>query len=341
MPDHYPFIQYPAIRMRRLRQKSFLRQLVQENQLDSSHLIQPFFITEPAGARIAIPSMPGIDRFGIEQLLPELERCQQLGIPMIALFPAIEDAYKTPDGRAACDSNGLIQKTIRRIKQHFPALGIMADVALDPYTTHGQDGIIDDHGQILNDETIAVLIEQGLSHAAAGADMIAPSDMMDGRIGALRSALEKEGFQNTIIMSYAAKYASGFYGPFRDAVGSKVKSGQTDKRTYQMNPGNFHEALREAALDVSEGADILMVKPGLPYLDVIAAIKQQFGLPVFAYQVSGEYSMLCAAAGHGWLDERACVLESLLCLRRAGADGIVTYHATRAAQWLFDASKGR
>jgi porphobilinogen synthase len=278
--------------------------------------------------------MPGVDRLSIDLLLPVAEECVALGIPAIALFPVIDPALKTPDGNEALNPDGLLPRAVKALKQAFPQLGILSDVALDPYTSHGQDGVIDEHGFVLNDETCAVLVRQALVQAQAGVDIVAPSDMMDGRIGAIRAALEANGYTNTRIMAYSAKYASAFYGPFRDAVGSAANLGKADKASYQMDPANGDEALREVALDIAEGADMVMVKPGMPYLDIVRRVKDSFGVPTFAYQVSGEYAMLKAAAQNGWLDERACVLEALLSFKRAGADAILSYYAMDAARWL-------
>ena len=329
---------YPTTRMRRARRAEFSRRLMRETALSPSDLIYPVFVLERADATEEVPSMPGIQRQGLNPLLETCERAVELGIPLIALFPVISPEFKTEDAAAAWDDEGLVPETVRAIKQRFPDLGVMTDVALDPYTSHGQDGLLDDSGYVLNDDTVDALVRQAASHAAAGADIVAPSDMMDGRIGAIREALEADGHINTLILSYAAKYASAFYGPFRDAVGSAANLGSGDKNTYQMDPGNRDEALREVALDLDEGADWVMVKPGLPYLDIIAEVKGEFGVPTFAYNVSGEYAMLKAAAANGWLDERKCVLEALLSMKRAGADGILTYHALDAAAWLREGS---
>jgi len=325
---------FPTTRMRRARRADFSRRLMRETTLSSGDLIYPVFVLEAADATEDVPSMPDIQRQGLNALLRTCERAVALGIPMIALFPVISPEFKSETAEAAWDDKGLVPETVRAIKQRFPELGVMTDVALDPYTSHGQDGLLDDSGYVLNDETVAALVRQAASHAAAGADVVAPSDMMDGRIGAIREALEADGCTNTIILSYAAKYASAFYGPFRDAVGSAASLGSGDKNTYQMDPGNRDEALREVALDLDEGADWVMVKPALPYLDIVADVKAEFGVPTFAYNVSGEYAMLKAAAANGWLDERKCVLEALLSMKRAGADGILTYHALDAAEWL-------
>jgi len=325
---------FPMTRMRRARRQEFSRRLMRENRLHPDDLIYPAFVLDRSSATEPVASMPGVERQGINVLLQTCERMLELGIPMLALFPVIDRKLKSERAEAAWDDDGLVPRTVRAIKQRFPELGIMTDVALDPYTSHGQDGIIDEHGYVLNDVTVEALVRQALSHAHAGADVVAPSDMMDGRIGAIREALEADGHVNTLILSYAAKYASAFYGPFRDAVGSAANLGAGGKETYQMDPGNRDEALREVELDLDEGADWVMVKPGLPYLDIISDVKAEFGVPTFAYNVSGEYAMLKAAAANGWLDERNCVLEALLSMKRAGADGILTYHALDAAKWL-------
>ncbi len=325
---------YPRRRMRRLRRDDFSRRMVREHRLAADDFIYPVFVIEGQGHAQAVPSMPGVSRFTLDRLLPVAERCLKLGVPSLALFPAIEPALKTPDGREASNPKGLIPRVVAALKKAFPELGIMTDVALDPYTSHGQDGVIDDSGHILNDETIAILQKQALAQAEAGVDIVAPSDMMDGRVGALRTALDEARFIHTRIMAYSAKYASGFYGPFRDAVGSAANLGKSNKLTYQMDPANGNEALWEVGLDLDEGADMVMVKPGLPYLDIVRRVKQEFGAPTFVYQVSGEYAMLKAAFQNGWLDERTCVLEALLAFKRAGADGILTYFALDAAEWL-------
>jgi len=325
---------FPMTRMRRARRQEFSRRLMRENRLHPDDLIYPAFVLDRSSATEPVASMPGVQRQGINVLLQTCERMLELGIPMLALFPVIDRKLKSEQAEAAWDDDGLVPRTVRAIKQRFPELGIMTDVALDPYTSHGQDGIIDEHGYVLNDVTVEALVRQALSHAHAGADVVAPSDMMDGRIGAIREALEVAELPNTLILSYAAKYASAFYGPFRDAVGSAANLGAGGKETYQMDPGNRDEALREVELDLDEGADWVMVKPGLPYLDIISDVKAEFGVPTFAYNVSGEYAMLKAAAANGWLDERNCVLEALLSMKRAGADGILTYHALDAAKWL-------
>ena len=325
---------YPRTRLRRMRRDDFSRRLARETRLTVDDLIQPLFIVEGNDQRVPIGSMPGIERLSVDLLVTEARRLKALGIPAIALFPVPDAAHKSADGREAWNSGGLAQRAVRALKQAVPELGVITDVALDPYTTHGQDGIIDDTGYVQNDATVEALVRQARSHAAAGADIVAPSDMMDGRIGAIRSALEQDGHHHTRILAYSAKYASGFYGPFRDAVGSATALGKADKSTYQMDPANGDEALREVALDLDEGADIVMIKPGMPYLDIVRRVKDEFGVPTFVYQVSGEYAMLMAAAQNGWLDERRVVLESLACIKRAGADGILSYFAGRAAGWL-------
>ena len=325
---------FPATRMRRLREHEYTRRLVRETVLTPDDFIYPLFIIEGKQTRQAVDSMPGVERLTIDELLREAEQILKLGIPVIALFPVTPAAKKTLDGKEACNPDGLAQRAVRALKQAVPELGVMTDVALDPFTTHGQDGIIDDNGYVLNDVTTEVLVKQALSQAEAGVDIVAPSDMMDGRIGAIRQALEQAGHVNTRIMAYSAKYASGFYGPFRDAVGSAANLGTGSKQTYQMDPANSDEALREVALDLQEGADMVMVKPGMPYLDIVRRVKTEFGAPTFVYQVSGEYAMLKAAARNGWLDERTVALESLLGCKRAGADGILTYFAKQAAAWL-------
>lgn len=321
-------------RLRRLRAKPFLRHLVEETALSASDFIYPVFIVEGRGQRQAIASMPGQYRLSLDELLKEADNICRLGIPAIALFPVVGDECKSVDGKAAYDENGLVQRSVCELKKRFPDLGVISDIALDPYTSHGQDGIIDDSGYVLNDATVEILVRQALSHAQAGVDIVAPSDMMDGRIGAIRSALEQANFTNTVILSYAAKYASHFYGPFRDAVGSKAKLGKADKKTYQMNPANKAMALREVEQDLAEGADIVMVKPALPYLDIVTDIKQTFQVPTFAYQVSGEYAMIKAAAKKGWLNEQDVVFESLLSIKRAGADAILTYFAMDIVKYL-------
>ncbi|MCW5623035.1 MAG: porphobilinogen synthase [Burkholderiales bacterium] len=325
---------YPRRRMRRLRRDDFSRRLAREHTLTADDLIYPVFVVEGSNVVQPVASMPGVNRLSLDRLLSVAERCLALGIPALALFPAIEPALKTPDGIEAANGAGLIPRVVKELKRLFPGLGVMTDVALDPYTSHGQDGVLDQDGHILNDETIAILCKQALTQAEAGVDIVAPSDMMDGRVGALRSALDAAGFIHTRIMAYSAKYASGFYGPFRDAVGSAANLGKADKLTYQMDPANGAEALWEVGLDLQEGADMVMVKPGMPYLDIVRRVKDRFGVPTFVYQVSGEYAMLKAAFQNGWLEERKCVLESLLAFKRAGADGVLTYFALDAAQWL-------
>ena len=326
--------QFPELRLRRSRRTPALRRLVAETTLSSADFIYPVFVLDGKGRSEAVPSMPGITRKSIDRLLPELTEACELGIPAVALFPVIDAELKTLDGSECANPDGLVQRTVRAIKNELPELAVMTDVALDPYTTHGQDGIIDDGGYVLNDETVRMLVRQTISHAAAGADIVAPSDMMDGRVGAMRRALEKEGYINTVILAYAAKFASAFYGPFRDAVGSAANLGGGDKSTYQVAPSNSDEAVREVALDLDEGADLVMVKPAMPYLDIVRRVKDVYQVPTFAYQVSGEYAMLKAAAANGWLDERSTVLESLLGIKRAGANGILTYFAIEAARWL-------
>ena len=327
---------FPATRMRRVRAHEFSRRLVREHVLRADDLIYPVFVTDTTTAREPVPSMPGIDRLNIDELLREGEAVARLGIPAVALFPVTPAQRKSADAREAFNPDGIAQQAIRRLKKHVPELGIVCDVALDPFTTHGHDGLVDENGYVVNDATVAVLVKQALSLAQAGADVVAPSDMMDGRIGAIRSALETAGHTNVCILAYAAKYASGFYGPFRDAVGSSANLGRGGKHGYQMDPANTDEAMHEVALDLAEGADMVMVKPGLPYLDVLYRIKQQFRVPTFVYNVSGEYSMLKAAAANGWLDERKVVMEALTACKRAGADGILTYHARQAAEWLLN-----
>ena len=325
---------FPQVRMRRMRRDDFSRRLMRESRLSADDLIQPMFILEGEGQRESVASMPGVERVSIDELLKEAAELVELGVPAVALFPVTPASKKTEDAREAFNPEGLAQRAVRALKAEFPMLGVITDVALDPFTTHGQDGLIDASGYVLNDETVAVLVKQALSHAAAGADVVAPSDMMDGRIGAVRQALEEAGHRNTRILAYAAKYASSFYGPFRDAVGSAANLGGGNKYSYQMDPANSDEALWEVSLDLEEGADMIMVKPGMPYLDIVRRVKDTFGAPTFVYQVSGEYAMLMAAARNGWLDERAVVLESLLAFKRAGADGILSYFAKSAARWL-------
>ena len=331
MTTYAPF---PAGRPRRLRRDAFTRNLVRENVLTPHDLIYPVFVHEGQQRREAVPSMPGVERLSLDLLLPVAEECVKLGIPVVALFPAIDTALKTPDGKEALNPEGLIPRVVRALKQAFPDLGVLTDVALDPYTSHGQDGVLDDTGYIINDQTVDILVGQALTHAAAGVDIVAPSDMMDGRIGAIRQSLEAHGHIHTRIMAYSAKYASAFYGPFRDAVGTRGALGKADKNVYQMDPGNTDEALREVAMDIAEGADMVMIKPGMPYLDVVRRVKDEFKIPTFAYQVSGEYAMLKAAAANGWLDHDAVMMESLLAFKRAGADGILTYFAIDAAKRL-------
>ncbi|MBT3348420.1 MAG: porphobilinogen synthase [Thiotrichales bacterium] len=326
--------QFPQTRMRRMRRDDFSRRMMRENVLTPNDLIYPMFVIEGTKRRQKIKSMPGVERVSIDELLKEAKQLVDLGIPTIALFPVVPKGKKSLLAEEAYSEDGLAQRAVRALKKKFPQLGVMTDVALDPFTTHGQDGIIDDKGYVINDETVDVLIKQALSHAEAGADIVAPSDMMDGRIGDIRYILEESGYIHTRIMAYSAKYASSFYGPFRDAVGSATNLGAGDKSTYQMDPANSDEALREVGLDLAEGADMVMVKPGMPYLDIVRRVKDQFGAPTFVYHVSGEYSMLKAAAQKGWLDERAVVLETLLGCKRAGADGILTYYAKDVANWL-------
>ncbi|MES2858345.1 MAG: porphobilinogen synthase [Pseudomonadota bacterium] len=327
---------YPYTRPRRMRRDEFSRRLMRETLLAAGDLIYPVFVHEPAG-RAPIASMPGIERVSIDELLRVAERASELRVPALALFPVTDPDAKSLTADAAWDDDGLCQRAVRALKARFPELGVITDVALDPYTSHGQDGLVDAGGYVINDETVEALVKQALSHARAGADVVAPSDMMDGRIGAIRGALEAEGHIHTRILAYSAKYASAFYGPFRDAVGSAGALGKGNKYSYQMDPANSDEAMREIALDLDEGADMIMVKPGLPYLDIVRRAKDEFGAPTFVYQVSGEYAMLKAAAQNGWLDERACALEALTSIKRAGADGVLTYFALDAAGWLRDA----
>jgi porphobilinogen synthase len=329
-----PTAQFPAFRPRRTRRTEFSRRLVREHRLSVDQLIYPVFIVDANNLEVPVASMPGVRRYSPDRLLAVADDCVQLGIPVLALFPVIEPAIKTPDGGAATDPEGLVPRAVRMLKSRFPELGVLTDVALDPYTSHGQDGVLDNTGYVLNDETTEILVRQAQMQAEAGVDILAPSDMMDGRVGAIRRMLESEGLIHAQIMAYSAKYASGFYGPFRDAVGSAANLGKSDKKTYQMDPANSDEALREVALDLAEGADMVMVKPGMPYLDIVRRVKEHFGVPTFAYQVSGEYAMIKAAAGHGWLDEKTVVLEALLAFRRAGADGVLSYFARDAARWL-------
>ena len=325
---------FPASRPRRLRRDAFTRNLVRENTVTAHDLIYPVFVLDGINRREAVKSMPGVERLSLDLLQPVAQRCVELEIPVMALFPVIDNSLKTPDGKEAMNPDGLVPRVVRELKKQFPELGVMTDVALDPFTSHGQDGLLDDTGYILNDETVAVLVQQALTQAEAGVDIVAPSDMMDGRIGAIRTALEAKGHIHTRIMAYSAKYASAFYGPFRDAVGSAGNLGKSNKKVYQMDPANTDEALREVALDIAEGADMVMVKPGMPYLDVVRRVKDQFAMPTFAYQVSGEYAMLKAAAQNGWLDHDAVMMESLLAFKRAGADGVLTYFAIQAAELL-------
>ena len=327
---------YPHTRMRRMRRDDFSRRLMRETVLTANDLIYPVFVHEAAG-RAPVGSMPGIERLSIDELLRVAEQASELKIPALALFPVTAPEAKSLTAHAAWDDDGLCQRAVRALKQRFPGLGVITDVALDPYTSHGQDGLVDDTGYVMNDETVEALVQQALSHARAGADVVAPSDMMDGRIGAIRGALEDGGFIHTRILAYSAKYASAFYGPFRDAVGSSGALGKGNKSSYQMDPANSDEALREVALDLDEGADMVMVKPGLPYLDIVRRVKDAYGAPTFVYQVSGEYAMVKAAAQNGWLDERACALEALASIKRAGADGVLTYFALDAARWLREA----
>lgn len=327
-------INFPKTRLRRMRYHDFSRRLMAENQLSCDDLIYPLFVIEGKNKKETVASMPGVKRLSIDLLVAEAKQCYALGIPMLALFPVIPTSVKSADAIAAYDPEGLVQRAVRSIKTACPELGVMTDVALDPFTVHGQDGLINKQGYVLNDKTVAVLVKQALSHAQAGADVVAPSDMMDGRIGAIREALESATYINTQILAYSAKYASSFYAPFRDAVGSAKNLGRSNKLSYQMDPANADEALREVHLDLQEGADMVMVKPGMPYLDIIRRVKDEFAVPVFAYQVSGEYAMLKAASQNGWLDEQQAVLESLLAFKRAGSDGILTYYAKLVAQWL-------
>jgi porphobilinogen synthase len=330
----FPPASYPSTRMRRMRRDEWSRRLMREHLLTAQDLIYPVFVLDREQGEEPVPSMPGVRRKSFDALLRTAEKCVELGVPAVALFPVIASEGKSLDAREAFNPDGLVPRAVALLKARFPELGVITDVALDPYTTHGQDGLIDEHGYVVNDETIEVLIKQAVCHAAAGADVVAPSDMMDGRIGAVRKALDENGHIHTRILSYAAKYASAYYGPFRDAVGSKGSLGKSNKFNYQMDPANSDEALREVALDLQEGADMIMVKPGLPYLDIVSRAKETFGVPTFVYHVSGEYAMLKAAAAHGWLDEKAAVLEALVCMKRAGADAILTYYALDAAEWI-------
>ena len=333
MPQHL-MPPYPGSRPRRLRRDAAIRALVREHEVQARNLILPVFILDGQNQVQDVSSMPGVQRLSIDKLLPVAEDCVNLGIPVLALFPVIDQSLKTPDGREATNPQGLVPRAVRELKQRFPQLAVLTDVALDPYTSHGQDGLLDESGYILNDPTVAVLREQALVQAAAGVDIVAPSDMMDGRIGSIRTALESQGHVHTKIMAYSAKYASAFYGPFRDAVGSAKNLGKSDKKVYQMDPANTDEALREVALDIAEGADMVMVKPGMPYLDIVRRVKDEFRVPTFAYQVSGEYAMIKAAAANGWLDHDAVMMESLLAFRRAGADGVLSYFARDVARLL-------
>ncbi len=328
------FSQFPQKRMRRLRRDEFSRRLVRESHLSVDDLIYPVFVLDGKNREEKVASMPGVVRQSVDILLYQAEKCLQLGIPALALFPVIESGLKSLTAAEAVNPKGLVPQAVGKLKKRFPELGIITDIALDPYTSHGQDGLIDASGYVMNDETVAVLAQQALVHAEAGADVVAPSDMMDGRIAAVRAALDSKKYIHTRILAYSAKYASSFYGPFRDAVGSAGNLGAGNKYTYQMDPANSDEALWEVGLDLAEGADMVMIKPGMPYLDIVRRVKSEFGAPTFVYQVSGEYAMLKAAAQNGWLDERACVLESLLAFKRAGADGILTYYALEAAGWL-------
>ena len=325
---------YPSVRPRRMRRDAFSRRLMREHRLSTDDLIYPVFVREGTGAAEPVPSMPGVARLSLDGLMAEAEACARLGIPALALFPVVPLERKSLDAAEAWNPEGLAQRAVRALKSRFPELGVITDVALDPFTTHGQDGIIDDEGYVLNDITVTALIRQAQSHAEAGADIVAPSDMMDGRIGAIRGVLESDGHVHVRILAYAAKYASSFYGPFRDAVGSAGNLGRGSKETYQMDPANGDEALHEVALDLAEGADMVMIKPGMPYLDIVQRIKAEFRRPTFVYQVSGEYAMFKAAAQNGWINERACVLEALTGMKRAGADGVLTYYARQVAEWL-------
>ena len=325
---------FPASRPRRLRRDAFTRNLVREHALSAHDLILPVFVHEGRDKVEAVPSMPGVSRLSLDRLIPVAEECVELGIPVLALFPVIDASLKTPDGREAMNPDGLVPRVVAALKEKVPGLGILTDVALDPYTSHGQDGVLDERGYIINDRTVEILGQQALAQARAGVDIVAPSDMMDGRIGAIRAQLEAHDHIHTRIMAYSAKYASAFYGPFRDAVGSAANLGKADKKTYQMDPGNSDEALREVGLDLAEGADMVMVKPGMPYLDIVRRVKEEFRVPTFAYQVSGEYAMLKGAGVNGWVDGEAVMMESLLAFRRAGADGVLTYFALEAARVL-------
>jgi porphobilinogen synthase len=332
--DSQAFAGFPYTRMRRMRRDDFSRRLMRETRLSPDDLIYPVFVLEGEGQREPVASMPGVDRLSIDLLVEEARHVASLGVPAFALFPVTPPAAKSEDAREAYNPDGLAQRAVKAVKDALPDLGVVTDVALDPFTTHGQDGLIDDSGYVVNDPTVEVLVRQALSHAQAGADVVAPSDMMDGRIGEIRDALEQEGHIHTRILAYSAKYASSYYGPFRDAVGSAANLGRGNKFTYQQDPGNGDEALREVALDLAEGADMVMIKPGMPYLDIVQRVKNQFGVPTMVYQVSGEYAMHMAAAQNGWLDERAVVMESLVCIKRAGADAVLSYFARRVAEWL-------
>lgn len=333
------FTGFPARRMRRMRRHDFSRRLMAENKLTADDLIYPVFIIEGENYREPVPSMPKVERLTIDQLLIEAALLVKYGVPVIALFPVVEQDKKSLLAEEAYNPNGLVQRAVRALKAAYPRLGVLTDVALDPFTVHGQDGIIDDEGYVLNDVTTEILVKQALSHAEAGADIVAPSDMMDGRIGKIRTALENNGFINTQIMAYSAKYASDYYGPFRDAVGSAGNLKGSNKKTYQLDPANGNEGLQEVGLDLAEGADMVMVKPGMPYLDMVYRVKHHFGVPTFAYQVSGEYAMHMAAIQNGWLKEKECIMESLLCFKRAGADGILTYFAKQVAEWLYEENR--
>ena len=334
MTFRHPATAFPSIRMRRMRRDAFSRAMMRESVLTSADLIYPVFILDGQNQRQQVASMPGVERLSVDLLLPVAEDCLQLGIPVLALFPVIDPALKSPDGREALNPDGLVPRAVRELKQRFPELGVLTDVALDPFTSHGQDGLLDENGYVLNDESKDVLVQQALLQAESGVDIVAPSDMMDGRIGAIREALEARRLIHTRIMAYSAKYASAYYGPFRDAVGSSANLGKGSKATYQMDPANSDEALREVALDLAEGADMVMVKPGMPYLDVVRRVKEEFRVPTFAYQVSGEYAMLKAAAQNGWLDHDKAMMESMLAFKRAGADGVLTYFARDIARHL-------
>jgi porphobilinogen synthase len=331
---------FSQVRMRRMRRDDFSRRLMRESRLNADDLIYPMFVLEGNNKREPVQSMPGIERVSIDQLLKEATEAAELGIPAIALFPVTPQDKKSEDAREAYNPDGLAQRTVSALKKELPELGVITDVALDPFTTHGQDGLIDNSGYVLNDETVEVLVKQALSHAEAGADVVAPSDMMDGRVGAIRQALESAGYIHTRILAYSAKYASSFYGPFRDAVGSAASLGGGNKYTYQQDPANSNEALWEVALDLEEGADMVMIKPGMPYLDIVQRVKDQFGVPTYVYQVSGEYAMLMAASQNGWLEEKAVIMESLLGFKRAGADGILSYFSKRVAKWLKEGNTG-